>query len=171
MITNRLQLRGRARGFTIVEVSVCVIIVGVMFSAVMQTVGQSAIMQFKVSERTSGMQLARMLMVEIMQQAYTEPSTTTTALGPESGETRPTFEDVDDYNGLSESPPVNMDGTAINVPSASTWRRTVTVVWVNPATLATASPQVETGVKKITVNVSHNGFAVATLTAIRSNAP
>ena len=112
-----------------------------------------------------------MLTHEILQQSYTEP-VSTPAFGAESGEaTRTAFDDVDDYNGLNETPLTNRDGSAIGVPGPATWRRTVSVVWVNPSTLADASPQAETGVKKITVTVLHRGFAAAKLVTIRTNAP
>lgn len=161
----------RRSAFTIVEVSVCVVIVGVMLAAVMQTVGQSSLMQFRVAERTRGAQLARSLLAEVMQQPYTDPVVTTTTIGPEGGETRATWDDVDDYDGLVESPPVNKDGTSMNVPSAGTWRRTVSVTWINPSTLATASPQVESGAKLVTVSVYHRSVLVAKLSAVRTNAP
>ena len=154
------------RGFTLVEVCVSVVIVGVMLAAAAQTLGQSSMLQFRISERARAKQLARALMAEIMQQAYVEP-TQTPALGAENAETRATYDDVDDYNGLSETSPTSKDGTSLNVPFASTWKRTVTVVWANPTTLAAASPQTETGLKLITVNVYHKNVLITTLTAIR----
>jgi MSHA pilin protein MshD len=168
---NRVASQHR-RGFTIAEVSVCVVIVGMMLAAVMQTVGQASVLQYRVVQRARANQLARMLMAEVVQQAYAETGIAgTTTLGPESGETRATYEDVDDYNGLSESPPVNKDGSTMNVPSASSWRRTVSVQWLNPTTLALASPQSESGAKLITVNVYYKTILVTKLTAIRTNAP
>lgn len=147
-------------------------IVGVMLAAVMQTVGQANLMQFRISERTRAAQLARLLMAEIVSQSYAEGGVSSTiTLGAESGETRATYDDVDDYNGLVESPPLNHDGSAISLSGASTWRRTVAVEWLNPTTLASASPQADTGVKRITVTVYHRGFACATLSSIRTNAP
>jgi MSHA pilin protein MshD len=159
------------RGFTIAEVSVCVVIVGVMLATALQTVGQSGIMQYRIAERTRGAQLARMMMAEIMQQPYQEAGVTTTVLGPESGEARATYDDVDDYNGMDGSPPRNKDDSVMSVPSATTWRRTVTVVWVNPLTLGPAATQIETGAKLITVNVYHKNVLVTKLSAIKSNAP
>ena len=158
------------QGFTIVEAAISVVIVAVMLTAVLQTVGQSSAMQFRVAERTRGHQLARRLMNEIMQQGYVDPAAPA-SMGPDAGESRPTYNDVDDYNSLDESPPVNKDLSSLSVPLGSTWRRTVSVVWIRPGSLATASPQIETGLKRITVTVYHNGVVVTTLSAIRSNAP
>jgi MSHA pilin protein MshD len=158
-----------SRGFTLVEVCVSVVIVAVMLAASMQTVGQSRLMQYRLTERTRGSELAGLLMDEIMQQYYCDPVGGTGTLGPDSGETRAIYNDVDDYASFSESPPTNKDGTSVNLQAPTTWRRTATVIWVNPTTLAAAAS--ESGAKKITVNVYHNGFLVSTLSAIRGNGP
>lgn len=163
------QLRGRRGGFTLVEVSVCVVIVGVMLAAVMQTVGQSSVMQFRLAERSRAAQLARSMMAEILAQPYQDALVATTTLGPEPGELRATYDDIDDYNGLTESPPTAKDGTSLNLPSASTWRRSVSVAWVTPTTLASSAT--ESGLKKITVSVYHRGTLVYTLSALKGNAP
>jgi hypothetical protein len=107
----------------------------------------------------------------MLQQSYQESGVTTTVLGPESGEARTTYDDVDDYNGLNDTSPRNKDDSVMGVPSASTWRRTVTVVWANPLTLAQAATQTETGVKLITVNVYHRNVLVTKLSAVKTNAP
>ncbi|MBC8108133.1 MAG: hypothetical protein H7Z14_16220 [Anaerolineae bacterium] len=147
-----------------------IVIIAVMMTAALQTVSQSNLMQFRMLERARAQELARLLTNEILPLAYQEP-VSAISFGAEAGETRATFDDVDDYNGLSESPLTYRDATAMGLPGPATWRRTVTVVWVDPSTLADASPQVESGAKKITVTVYHRGFAAATLSTIRTNAP
>jgi len=158
------------RGFTIAEVCVSVLIVGMMLAAAAQTLGQSSTLQFHISERTRAKQLARALLAEILQQTYVETVGTPT-FGPEAGETRATYDDVDDYNGLSETSPISKAGASLNVPFSSTWKRTVNVVWANPSTLAVASPQVDTGVKLITVNVYHKNVLITSLSAVKGNGP
>ena len=148
----------------------CVLIVGVMLAAAAQTLGQSSMLQFRINERTRATQLARAMISEIMQQAYIEPTQTPT-FGAEASETRSTYDDVDDYNGLSETSPKNKDGSTMNVPSASNWRRNVTVVWANRLTLAMASPQTESGVKLITVSVYHRNVLITSQSALKGNAP
>jgi type II secretory pathway pseudopilin PulG len=162
------SLRRRSRAFTLAEVCVSVLIVGVMLAAAAQTLGQSSMLQFRISERTRAKQLARALMAEILQQTYVETIGTPT-FGPEGGETRATYDDVDDYNGLTETSPTSKDGTSLNVPSASTWKRTVSVVWMNGSTLTVAAPQAETGVKLITVNVYHRNVLITSLVALKGN--
>jgi MSHA pilin protein MshD len=157
-------------GFSIVEVTVSIVLTGIMLTVALQTVSQSNLTQHRTLERARAGELARMLANEILQHSYVEPVAAAT-FGAESGETRATYDDVDDYNGLSESPPRYRDGTTVNGPRANTWRRTVSVTWANPITLADASPYQESGIKKITITVSRNNVPLATVTTLRSNAP
>jgi prepilin-type N-terminal cleavage/methylation domain-containing protein len=159
-----------ARAFTMVEVVVSVVIVGLLLAASLRAVGLSAIMQYRITEHTRSSAMARALMAEIVQQAYSDPGASP-VFGPESGESRDTFDDVDDYDGLVDSPPLTREGTKLPLPKGGVWRRIVEVKWVDPLTLAVASPQAETGVKMITVTVKHNHVTLATVTAIRTNAP
>ncbi len=75
---------------------------------------------------------------------------------------------MDDYNGWSESPPQFADGTAM--PNLANWSRSVQVAFVNPTNLSQTSTT-ETGAKRITVTVTHNGVVVATRVAVRTDAP
>ncbi|CAN5703508.1 hypothetical protein BH09PLA1_BH09PLA1_08100 [soil metagenome] len=154
--------RAHRSAFTLVEVAVSVVIVGLLLATSVQVVGAAKIGQYRLTERARGNALAKALLAEILQLAYADPNT-------EAGETRATFDDVDDYDGLNESPPVFKDGTAMTVPQASTWQRTVAVTWIDPLTLATTGS--ESGAKKIVVTVRHSGRSVATQTAIRTSAP
>jgi MSHA pilin protein MshD len=159
-----------ARAFTMVEVVVSVVIVGLLLAASLRAVGLSAIMQYRITEHTRASAMARGLLAEIVQQAYVDPQGSA-VFGPESGEARDTFDDVDDYDGYVDSPPLTREGTKLPVPRGGVWRRSVEVKWVDPLTLTVASPQAEAGVKMITVTVKHNQLTLATVTAIRTNAP
>lgn len=153
-----------------VEVVVSVVIVGGLLAASLQAVAMSNATQYRISERTRANNLARALLTEITQQAYVDPGNSP-VFGPESGQTRATYDDVDDYNGYTESPPTIQSGTKVAIPQQGTWRRNVTVVWADPTTLAPASPQAETGVKLISVTVLHRGRPIVTISAIRTSAP
>jgi hypothetical protein len=66
-------------------------------------------------------------MAEILQLPYQDPQGGTT-FGAESGETRTTFDDLNDYNGYSESPPKSKDGSPL--PDVTGWTRQVTITRV-----------------------------------------
>jgi type II secretory pathway pseudopilin PulG len=159
------------RGFTIVEAVIATAIVAGMCVTALTTVAFSVHFQGKAADRALGGFLAQAMIDEIVSQAYQDPNYTTVTLGPDPGESpslRANWNDVDDYNGWSESPLQNKDGSVI--PNTAGWQRSVVVAWVqtsNPSQTSTT----ETGCKLITVTVTHNGFPVATRTALRTNAP
>jgi prepilin-type N-terminal cleavage/methylation domain-containing protein len=167
---ERSSRAGKSGAFTLVEVVISVVIVGLLLAASLQTVGLSRIMQYRVTERVRASEMARAMLAEITQQAYVDPGATP-LFGPEPGETRSMFDDVDDYNGYVESPPLTREGTKLPLPKGGVWWRSVDVKWIDPQTLAVASPQAETGAKMITVTVQRNGVTMATVVGIRTSAP
>jgi len=163
--------REQARGFTLVEAVMSTLVVSLVLVAAMRVAAVSAVMQYKAAERVSGRYLADGLLNDIRALAYQEPSGTVN-FGIETGESassKTNYDDVDDFNGWSESPPQERTGTAMS-QFDSTWRRSVVVAWVKSANLSQTS-STETGIKQITVNVYHNSLLVATRSALRSTAP
>ena len=179
----------RGHGMMLVEAALCVVIVGVMLVAALQTVGATARARRVQVGQSQGPALARQLMAEIRQCRYAEEpsavatssstsSTSTTSasaaalpapLGPDTGEldnkSRLLFDDVDDYHGLSESSARGRDGRTLK--GGDEWKRDVTVQYVRPE-----SPDVvvldDQGLKRITVTVSGPGGITTTLVALRS---
>jgi type II secretory pathway pseudopilin PulG len=157
----------RQAGFTLMEAVISTVIVAVMFMTALNTVGASKITQHKTSLVSRGRMLAESLLAEILEQSYQEPGDTH-VFGRESGElqtSRAAYDDVDDYNGWSESPPVAKDGTAL--PNSANWRRTVTVEWVDPLNPGQAS-STETGAKRITVVATFKNVPQATVVAVKA---
>ena len=135
--------------------------------AALNTVGAAKLGSRKTISRTSGALLAQALMSEILIQNYAEP-VDTPVFGRESSESagdRAAYDDVDDYDGWSSSPPEYKDGTEI--PYLEGWAREVAVAWVNASDLLSPSGS-ETNIKLITVTVTYNDVEVASLTAVRT---
>jgi type II secretory pathway pseudopilin PulG len=161
--------RNARRALTIVEAVIASGVVGVMLVAALGTVGATKTTEYRAADRLRAAMLAQSLMSEIVQQPYKDPGLLP-LFGHELGEsttTRADCNDVDDYNGWNVSPPQYKDGTVI--PNMVNWRTTVTVDWVSPADLNQVRI-LESGVKKITVKVSHNGATLATLVCVRTSA-
>ncbi len=168
MRRSSLQSPGR-RGLTLVESLLSMVIVGVMLTAAVSTLGAAKRGTQSTLDRDRGLLLAEDLMAEILQQAYADPAAGLGSWGvggDESNGTRSLFEDVDDYSGWDESPPKHKDGSSIDQFS-SAWRRTVSVAWVNPADF-TQTQTSESYVKRITVTVKKDNRVVATLVAVRT---
>jgi hypothetical protein len=125
-----------------------------MFVAALNTVGASRLTQYRASQVSRGQLLARLLITEILRQSYQDPDGTPVfgREADESATTRAAWDDVDDYHGLSETPPVARDGTALS--SSAGWKWTVRVEWVD-ATDPVTVKGTESGAKRITVTVTY----------------
>lgn len=166
---KKFEIPGKRPGaFSLVEVTVSMVIIAGMLVAALSAVGASRLSQQRTSEYSRGQLLAESLMAEILRQDYLDPNDTP-VFGCESGEstsTRADFDDVDDYDGWSSTPPVAKDGTQLM--GLSGWQRSVNVQWVNPTDTGEVKSS-ESNAKRITVTVSCNNKQVGSLVAIRTN--
>jgi len=161
----------RSSGFTLVEVAVSAIVVSVMMVAALRAVSASRTAHAGAERRATARLLADDLMGQIGRVAYTEPGATTLILGPEVGELlagKAAFDDIDDFNGWTESPPTDVAGASLS--RFTNWSRTVTVAWVGLASPSVSSVT-ETGAKRITVIVKYGTAEYARCVAMKSNAP
>lgn len=158
---------GRGRALSMVETVISIAIVGVMMVAALNAVGASRLGQKKTGDRGKGALLAQQLMSEILRQHYVEP-VDAPGFGRESSESggdRAAYDDVDDYDAWTASPPQNKDGSVI--PDLIGWQRSVEVDWVAPGDLQTPIGA-DQSVKRIIVTVSRDGVPVASLIAVRT---
>lgn len=156
-----------ARGFTMVEAVVSIVIVGAMLTAALSAVGASRGGQLSAANRSRGLMLAEDLMSEALALDYAGAAEVTlgrTAAEAATGN-RSLFNDVDDYTNWSETPPRDRSGAVID--GFTGWTRGVAVAWVSTAnpTLVQGS---DTGLKRVTVTVSWNGKVMARLMGLRS---
>lgn len=168
MMTVRSQ-PGCHSGFTLIEVVVCTFVVGVLVVAAMRVSAFTQVAQYRASERATARQLADGLMSDILQLNYQDPGLLP-VFGIELTElltSKVAYNDIDDFNGWSESPPQDRGGNRID--GFTGWQRSVAVAWVS-VTDPTQTSLLETGVKRITVTVKHNGAVLATRVALRTNA-
>jgi Tfp pilus assembly protein PilV len=155
----------RSSGFSLVEAVMSSLIVAGMLLAALNSVAAAKKAEQNNVDRVRGTHLAQALVAEILSLEYAEPDGGTT-LAKDSGETtRNTFDDVDDYNGWTESPPSNINGVAL--VGMTSWSTSVVVNWATADTYALGTSR--SGAKKITVTVRCNGRLVATTDAIRTD--
>ncbi len=165
-----LRLRRRAGAFTLMETIISILVIGVIVVTSMNTVGAAKMAEYRHTAQSRGLLLAQDLMTEILQHPYQDP-VDGSGMGPGSSEAatgnRSLFNDVDDYNDWSASPPQYASGAAITW--AHGYRRQVSVTWLNAGNLGTAA-SVESGIKMITVTVIKNDQVLVELKATRTNA-
>ncbi len=152
---------------SLVEVTISVTIVAVMMVSALSTLW-SVVRSRQINQDLQiGQKLAEQLMAEILSKPYEDPDVAPGSFGATGSELaagdRSRFDDVDDYDGWSASPPEMADGTVI--PDRGGWERSVGVVYVSPLALHWVVG-VDMGVKRITVTVSRSGEEVTSLVAI-----
>ena len=111
--------------------------------------------------------LAESLIAEIERKAYVDP-TNPSSLTRDAGESptdKTTFDDADDYDGWSESPPQDPRGAAI--PGLEAWSRTVSVGWSARGPL-TPDVSGNTGLKVVTVSVYFRSKLISQLQSLRA---
>ena len=156
-------------GFSLVEVLISTLLVGVLLVSALRSVGAVVRHRNAFDERTQAFALANGLISEILEKSYEDPESPG-GIGIESGEDltqRNTFDDVDDYAGWTSQPPVDRLGAAM--PNAGAFRRSVSVMSVSPTDV---SQQVanDQGMKRIRVTVSVNNVEFAAIDVLRTQA-
>lgn len=160
----------RQRGFTLVEAAIASTILAVLVVSALNASGRLAQARYDQADKARARALADAMCAEMQLKAYVEPSGGATNLGLDAGEgpARSTFDDVDDYAGIDEAPPVDANGAA--VPGFTGWRRRVTVERVAPSGQKWAISAAETGVLRVTVLVQKGKKDMARRVFFRTSA-
>lgn len=136
----------RESGATLVEMVISIVVISVTVTGVMMVVFQTSGRSADPLIRVQAIAIAESYMEEILAQPLTDPAGGDTG-GAESGETRSTFDDVTDYQGLADTAgAVDQAGNAI----AGLEAYNVTVQLTDTALNGDAA-------KRILVTVSHDG--------------
>lgn len=146
------RLRITSRGFTLLETILVVVVVAVFATVLLSALHQVSAPASRQQALRSASLVADETMREIRSKAFEDPQTPAT-FGPEEAARRD-YDDVDDYDGWTRSPPETIEG--IPLPRYDGYRVTVTVVNVTDADLnpSTPPPDGSTDFKRISVVVS-----------------
>ena len=125
----RRSVRSR-RGFTLMEASLAVLIVGTGFLAVMELFSACTIENQRSTQVTTAQLLCSNIQEMTANMAFKDPFYAATTWGAESAETLTSYNDVDDFDGLSFNPP--LDSTRSAIPQLSRYTQVVTVMPVDP---------------------------------------
>ncbi|MFQ5847804.1 MAG: hypothetical protein ACE5IQ_09090 [Candidatus Methylomirabilales bacterium] len=147
------RLHRDQRGITLIDLILVIIIISLavppMVALLIQETRQST---FGVTA-TRANSLGSALLEEMRSKRWDENGgAASTTLGPESGETRATYDDVDDFNGLNDSPP--QDPLGNNLTGAAGYRQQVSVCYVATTDLETCLGAGTSNNKRITVTVT-----------------
>ena len=161
--TNGRNLSERP-AFSLLEVVISLFLVGTVMAVALEAFVAATVGRTRNGNEARAVLLAQALIDEITDQPYVELDGTP-AFGPETGETdggtRTSFDDVDDYNAWSASPPEAKNGT--DLPLTADWSREVSVRWVSASDTETSAASDE-GLKRILVTVKYKAEPAASLT-------
>lgn len=162
--------RAKRPGMTLVEVVIAMAVLGIVLVSLLQGSAVSLTIQVNTSQVVSAGALARELLDCVCALPYDDPDGDA-GPGLDAGELaadRTTFDDLDDFDAWSESPPSRPDGVAM--PGMALWARTIEVENVDPSTLAATLPNDDRGAKRIAVSVWREGKLLATIERYRYSA-
>ncbi|MGH7180055.1 MAG: hypothetical protein ACREJC_21940 [Tepidisphaeraceae bacterium] len=121
------------------------------------------------ADMTTAMLLASNVREAMTGLSFRDPYTGTTTFGPETGETLATYNDVDDFDGRSFSPPI--DSLRATIPSMSQYTQFVAVMPIYPnklnANTNETSPEITpkstyTGAARVRVRILFSANATET---------
>ena len=175
-----ILLRQKQSGFTLIETIIVIVLVGAMMAGMtsmfMTNVGNS----HRPFLRQRALAVVNAFVDEIQHKRWNENSPLgggcvqtisnpclaglpTIAIGPDAGEARATYDDIDDYNGLSQSPPQNSAGADMTGYTGFT----VNVTVVQPAGAWNTIPAAD--VRLITVSVTSPSNETIAISSYRVN--
>jgi len=152
------------RGFTLIELIVTIVIIGIVLLALVMSFHESLKVMGRQKDLRKAVVLSEELMNEIRSKRYVDP-VLTNSFGPEAGEVRRTYDDVDDYDDWSETPPQTVTGTVMSNFSGVTRRVIVGNVPTNNFNAAPA-PDNSTDFKRIMVVVSNADMAISNMSVV-----
>jgi len=112
-------------GFSFIEVLIAIILIGLAIVSLVAANGSFT----KANGAGADLSTAEFLIEQIRELTtllpVIDPQTEVTTFGPELGETLVTYDDLDDFDSASFSPPINADRNALNQFSAFSQQVTV----------------------------------------------
>lgn len=168
----RVSARPRRRGFTLVEAALATVIVGTGIVSLMQLQGTLTQQNAAANQATTAMLLATHIQEAMAGLSFNDPAYGSAYFGPEPGEVLSSFDDVDDFDGQTLSPPIDSTRAAIANLSQYTQAVTVVPVYANKlnSNINPAAPDLPktayTGVVRVTVRVLYRRVPTAAATEV-----
>ena len=156
-----------ANGFTLAEILVAVVIIGIAIAALVGANGAFT----QVNGAAVDLSTAEFLIEEIRELTTVlpviDPDTGTDTFGPESDETTvAAYDDLDDFHNAGFCPPLDVSATALT--DFGSFTQQVTVENVNPSSLETPVANHTSDFVRITVAILQNNRPVSSASWIRA---
>ncbi len=153
--THRSSSPGaRCAGFTLMEVMVAIVVIGVGLSAALFGMSTSVNTTSEGKKVLLSGNLAGYVKQLSRSLHFEDPSLEGITFGPEEGENGLVdFDDIDDLDGLSLSPPVGADGSVMSAFQG--WSQNIQVFALDPTTFEVTTNVSESPLRRIEVEVQN----------------
>lgn len=151
--------RRSARGFTLIEVAVATMIVGVGITALLVAVGANTRVNGYGAELTEATFLAQELheWTSALPFSDPDPEDANNPPGPDGSDPQPP-DDLDDLMGVTYSPP--RDGEGYELYGMSGWSQTITLTWRDPNALTQTVADGASDVIHVQVDIGYKGRTI-----------
>jgi type II secretory pathway pseudopilin PulG len=164
--SHRVSASDRRRsGFTLLEAALTTVIIGVGGVAMLQLLASGTAANGEGTSLTMAMNLAGNVRECLTGVAFSDP-TVQDNWGPELGETLSSYNDLDDFDGVKFSPPIDARRNPLGNEFAD-WSQTITVQSVDVDDLRTVIPHLthkpaDRPTSRVTVSVQRHGKTLFT---------
>jgi len=153
-------------GFTLIEVLFAVLLVGLAIASLMAANAAFT----KANGAGTDLSTAEFLIGQIreltMLLPVVDPETELATFGPETGETLAGYDDLDDFNGATFSPPINAERTTLNEFPA--YSQQITVQNVNASNFEQVVANHSSNFVRVTVQVYLNSKQISSASWLRA---
>ncbi len=156
------------KGFTLIEVIIATILIGVAVSALLVASASSTTVNSAGTDLSTAEFLVEQIRELTTMKKVIDPEPTFRTWGPEADEANISmYNDLDDYNGLTFNPPIDAGLNTLNDFAA--FSQTIQVVNINPNNFTQTEGPLGSDFVRVTVTIQKNGKEICSASWIRAN--
>jgi prepilin-type N-terminal cleavage/methylation domain-containing protein len=158
-------------GFSLIEVLIATVLVGLAIAALVGANGSFSMANVAGADLSTAEFLVEQIReLTMMLPAAEAEATAWTVLGPETGETLATYDDVDDFDGFdSDSVGAPIDAQRATLPALASFRQQVTVQKLNPSNFDEPwADNTDSSFARVTVIILQNGRQISAASWVRA---
>jgi prepilin-type N-terminal cleavage/methylation domain-containing protein len=163
--TSTINNRKSTEGFTLIEVLIAAILVGVSVAALMAANGTLTMANGAGTDQSTAEFLAEQIREMTAMLPVVEPGATTPAWGPEETSVS-VYDDLDDFDGATFSPPIGANRAALSGFAA--FSQQITVENVNASNFDQVVADLSTSFVRVTVRVLMNDRQIVSASWVRA---
>ncbi len=151
------------RGFTLIEVAVTTILVGLAFVALMVAAGSATRINSTNRDLTQAVILAQEIREWTLHLPFSDPDPGDQGNppGPDGSDPQDFIDDLDDLMNITYSPP--RDGRGSGITDLADWSETITLTWRDPADISAVVSLGTSDVIHVQVAVSFGSREILTI--------